>query len=355
MIAMNPATIQARLSHVLDEGGVHLHPIPAGTFNTSFWVTTERGNRYVWRIAPGSYVPVLFYEREMMRREPHVHRLVRDRTQIPVPNVVYSDLSGRLVARPSLLVTALPGRPLSDTPVEDPDRVKEQLGVYLRQLHQIRGPRFGYLDGHEPQSAYDNWPEAFQNLWRQLLRDIASLGLYTPSEVGRHQRLLDRHLGHLNAPSQATLLHMDLWAQNILTDGRGITGIIDWERALWGDPEMDLVLLERACLIDESFWRGYGRRPEFTPSFFIRRAFYLLYEHQKHIFIYAARHRDSAASRRHLTECRKQLHRMHRGDFAIPDPRRLGGPDRASRPPSEIRTCDGQCGLTGPRPEQTNA
>lgn len=39
------------------------------------------------------------------------------------------------------------------------------------------------------------------------------------------------------------LVHGDLIIHNLLTDGKNLTGVLDWESALWGDPEYDLFRL----------------------------------------------------------------------------------------------------------------
>ena len=36
-----------------------------------------------------------------------------------------------------------------------------------------------------------------------------------------------------------TLVHWDMWEGNIFVKDGEITGIIDWERAMWGEPYMD--------------------------------------------------------------------------------------------------------------------
>lgn len=43
--------------------------------------------------------------------------------------------------------------------------------------------------------------------------------------------------------SEKTLVHGDLIFHNLLTDGNILTGVIDWERALFGDPDYDIFRL----------------------------------------------------------------------------------------------------------------
>ncbi|MFH1997897.1 MAG: phosphotransferase [Patescibacteria group bacterium] len=46
-----------------------------------------------------------------------------------------------------------------------------------------------------------------------------------------------------NIKTMATLIHGDLIIHNLLTDGENLTGVLDWELALWGDSDYDLFRL----------------------------------------------------------------------------------------------------------------
>ena len=73
------------------------------------------------------------------------------------------------------------------------------------------------------------------------------------------RRLLDRHAEVFDRPVPASLLHMDVWAENILADERGrLTGLIDWDRACWGDPEIEFAVLDYCGISEPPFWEGYG-------------------------------------------------------------------------------------------------
>jgi len=55
----------------------------------------------------------------------------------------------------------------------------------------------------------------------------------------------------------ASLLHLDAWAQNILVDEAGnVTGLVDLDRALWGDPGIEFAVLDYCGISEPVFWRG---------------------------------------------------------------------------------------------------
>jgi aminoglycoside phosphotransferase (APT) family kinase protein len=143
-----------------------------------------------------------------------------------------------------------------------------------------------------------DWPSAFHVLWNRLLDDVQRCGGYHPDEAARMRRLLDHHLECFDRPVRASLLHMDVWAQNLLVgeEGGTLTGLLDWDRALWGDPEIEFAVLGYCAISAPPFWEGYGVSREDSPAAEVRRRFYLLYEVQKYIFIRRVRNRDPRAA-----------------------------------------------------------
>ena len=53
-----------------------------------------------------------------------------------------------------------------------------------------------------------------------------------------------------------TLVHWDMWEGNIFVKDGQISGIIDWERAMWGEPFMDDRF--RYHTRHEEFVKGFG-------------------------------------------------------------------------------------------------
>ena len=88
---------------------------------------------------------------------------------------------------------------------------------------------------------------------------------------------------------------MDIWSQNILVDSAGnVTGLVDFDRALWGDVEIEFAVLDYCGISEPVFWEGYGAERDTSPPALIRRQFYLLYEVQKYMPIAIWRGNDAA-------------------------------------------------------------
>lgn len=296
-------------AHVdVDPASLRFRPIRTGKHNSSFWVFGEFG-RFVLRIAPHDDVGFLFYERLMMRQEPELHALIRSRTKLPVAEIVGYSFERERIDRDYLLMRALPGTPLSDVPQLSPAiqaRALFRVGEYLRELHGLNAidclglASYGYLGAHRPMPPQAAWSLAFREMWNLLLDDIAACGAYAPDEAKRMRELLDRYISHFEHPVNPCLLHMDVWSQNILVDEAGeVTGLVDFDRALWGDVEIEFAVLDYCGISEAAYWDGYGMARDVSPSAVIRRQFYLLYEVQKYMPIHIWRRNDLSGAMRY--------------------------------------------------------
>jgi len=278
-------------------------PVRTGKHNASFWVTGDSG-RYVLRIAPADDAGFLFYEYRMMRQEPDLHRLIRSETDIPVAPIVGYDFGRGAINRDYVLMRALPGIPLSDAHYLAPkarERVLMQVGEYLRQLHALTSREhlgrdaYGYLGAHRPMTPQSNWADAFSVMWNRLLDDVVACDVYSDAEARVFRDLYDTYRPVFCRPVEPSLLHMDVWAQNILVDSAGnVTGLVDFDRALWGDVEIEFAVLDYCSISEPAFWTGYDAERDTSPEARIRQRFYLLYEMQKYMPIEVWRRNDPA-------------------------------------------------------------
>ncbi|MHC4200241.1 MAG: phosphotransferase family protein, partial [Planctomycetota bacterium] len=215
-------------------------------------------------------------------------------TRVPVAEILACDGTRELIDRDFLVMERLGGAAVSQTHLSAPaaGRMLEQMGRHLRDLHDsCRAERYGYLGEHECMDPADTWAEAFRTMWAKLVEDIRRCGVYDDDEARGVTGALERNIGHFDRDVPSSLLHMDVWAQNILVDvddqgNEGhVTGVVDWDRALWGDPEIEFAVLDYCGISEPPFWRGYGKARDDSASAKVRWLFYYLYELQKYIVI----------------------------------------------------------------------
>ncbi|MDP9794747.1 aminoglycoside phosphotransferase (APT) family kinase protein [Catenuloplanes nepalensis] len=231
----------------LDDRLAEAGELGGGTFNTVFRLRLEDGARLILKVAPPAGAPVMRYERGLLAAEALYYERAAGRA--PVPEVVH--------AEPGLLMmTELPGTTVAEDmrhySAEARARLRHALGGYLANLHTITGDAgFGYpADPLRP-----TWPEAFHGMVDALLADAADHRVELPKPAAQLRSLIDKAgLGDVTTP---VLVHFDLWDGNILMSRGRVTGLIDAERAFWGDPIADFPSLSLFGEIDDDFLAGY--------------------------------------------------------------------------------------------------
>ncbi|BCJ77399.1 phosphotransferase [Catellatospora sp. IY07-71] len=250
--------------------------LSGGGFAAVWRVRLSDGRDVVLKAGPGPELPLLRYERGMIACEAAYFRLVGDRVpEVPVPRVLHHGDGW-------LLTTLLPGRPLSADRGGDHDGVREQLGAALARVHTVTGGHFGYTG---PRAQGATWPSAFAAMVESLLADAVTWHVTLPVPADTIRAAVAAGAADLATVERPALVHFDLWDGNVLAvDGR-LTGLVDGERFLYGDPLVDFVspLLRRRIEEepDHPFVRGYaaatGRPVLFDASAGRRLALYRMY------------------------------------------------------------------------------
>jgi aminoglycoside phosphotransferase (APT) family kinase protein len=255
------------VEHMLAEAGIppaqvtDVTPLDGGTFNDVSRVTLTDGRRLILKVAPSPDVPVLTYERGIMRTEALFYELAAPHRLIPA--VIHAGLGHRGGAGDFLLMTELPGQPwpaVADR-VTGPQRqrLRGELGRVVAGLHAMTGSGFGYPA--RPLAA--SWRVAFGGMLDTILAEAEQYRVTLPLPAGEIRQRAAGRMSVLDEVTTPVLVHFDLWDGNILIDRSGETprigGLIDAERAFWGDPLADFVSLALLGDIrrDEEFLAGY--------------------------------------------------------------------------------------------------
>ena len=274
---------------------------PTGKFNTSYFVSgTPR--LLVLRIAPADDPSdVLFYEHRMMRQELAVHELLRDRTTVPVPAIIANDTSRRLLDRDYLMMERLPGVPLSKADLDDQttEAVLREIGQCLRQTHALTSSRYGYQGPHWPMSRRRAGPMLLSSCGTGCSTTSCAAAVINPKKPTRCADCWTEISVFLTAACRPPCCTWTSGPKNILVDRGHLTGLIDWDRALWGDPEIEFAVLDYCGISGPAFWDGYGCQRDRSAEAEMRRVFYLLYKVQKYIFIRRVRNQAPARADRY--------------------------------------------------------
>jgi aminoglycoside phosphotransferase (APT) family kinase protein len=286
---LSPEDLNALMSSSVGIGCKLETELTDGWFNTAYRVLLDDGRPAVVKLAPSADTPVLRYERGILATEAMVYRRITGLPGggVPTPELLYE--GGEFLA-----VSVLEGTPwdkAADRLSPTTERtLRRELGAITARLHTLapQDGRFGYPAAEAGLSAAD-WRTAFTAMVDALLDDAARwqspLGA-TPAEI----RTLVAEGGYaLDEVTEPRLVHFDLWPGNIFIDVPDdgnrpprVAGLIDHERAFWGDPAAELVSLAFGGDTgpDSDLATGYteaGGILDFTPAFLHRLALYHLY------------------------------------------------------------------------------
>jgi aminoglycoside phosphotransferase (APT) family kinase protein len=254
---------------------VETEELSDGWANTAYRIRLQDGKRVVLKLAPLPDVKQMRYEVQLMQTE--VEMLKRLEAVLPVPRVYVYDNSRRLVPSDYFVMEYLDGTPYNklkpSLSLEERETVEQELGQYNRLLNGIRGDRFGpYV---APAAEGVGWFEVFFGMMKDVLEDGKEMDVDMPASGVEILALVERCRHALEEVKEPRLVHWDLWDGNVFVGEGRITGLIDFERALWGDPLLEAYF--RSGTLSEAFRRGYGLEAPFTQAEEIRRQLYDLY------------------------------------------------------------------------------
>jgi fructosamine-3-kinase len=169
----------------------------------------------------------------MVEAEAEYLRLVEaGAPELPVPRFLYGALDW-------MFMTRLAGVSMPDLLAGvDTAGVRFESGAAIARLHRITGEFFGY-SGERPRAG--TWREAYHLMIEALLHDAIVWDVPLPVDPDEIRAVVAAQATALDTVTAPSSVHFDLWDGNVLSspDGRHLTGMVDGERYLWGDPFID--------------------------------------------------------------------------------------------------------------------
>jgi hygromycin-B 7''-O-kinase len=222
---------------VIDEVDA-VRPVRGGGISSVFDVTTLSGSSFIVKVYPETYAWKL-------AKEVFVYGRLSTIDGLPTPVVIGADDTRSIIDANFLVLSKLPGVMLSSASglsIDEQTAAYRQLGVHLRSIHQLTFAQFGYLStgvvaGHSTNDEY----MCFQ--FDKKLTEFRALG--GPDDIASAiERFVDERVAALDVCTTASLCHDDVYENNVLVehtqDGLLLTGLLDVENAVAGDPLIDL-------------------------------------------------------------------------------------------------------------------
>lgn len=224
------------------DGAENISPLGAGEYNSVYSVDAA-GKAYAIKIAPQGSAKILTYEQKMMAQEVYYYSLMKERAQIRVPEIYYSDFSKTEIPSEFFIMERLQGKQLDLAGLSDQQQEEagQKLAAMVAKMHSVKGEKFGYRQN----GLHDNWHLALRAMVTNLVEDCSHLGRKTHrgkqllKYIDKHQPVLEK--------VECSLINFDIWPPNIFCDwveGKLSLSWIDPERCLWGDRIADFVCLD---------------------------------------------------------------------------------------------------------------
>lgn len=236
---------------------VHSAELTDGSYNAAFAVTLDdRAGDLILKVAPPPHLRLLSHEVDLMRTEVDVYRLARE-VGVAVPTTVYADFGRETIGTDYAFLSRVDGVAFDSVrdsmSADHVAQVRSQVATAATNLHRVTGSSFGY-PLRDSRSWQPTWRAAFGSMMDDLLDDATRLlatrpvPFTLPAPPERIGALVRRHADLLDDIDRPALVHFDLWDGNVFvrpddTLGWRVTGLIDGERALYGDPVAELVSL----------------------------------------------------------------------------------------------------------------
>ncbi|WP_340646087.1 aminoglycoside phosphotransferase family protein [Phenylobacterium sp.] len=223
------------------------------------------------------------------RKEAYVGGLIGRVLDAPVPLWLAVDESLAVLPHVYALITRLPGRTLlSRNGKPEAEGLYRQMGALLRTIHTIPMSRFGYiLDAetvvHAQLTNRDYLTKGFQAKFRDFRAHGGDAAL-----AARMERLVGESGDLMDACHAPVLCHYDYHPGNLLADQSPdgewrVSGLLDFENAMAGDPLYDLAKALDFSAHDDPASRaplleGYGaiERPHLAETLVIYRLYHKL-------------------------------------------------------------------------------
>lgn len=250
-----------------------------GFFNSGFLVDLDGCRKMVLKVSPIKNIRVMRYEKNIMDTEVYVLNKLNSVQGVPAPKVLFYDKSRELIENEYFFMEYIEGIPLNKIREKLTEgqfgSISSQIAECMKKINEITGDYFGCISQEEKR--FGSWGEAFLYMINELLEDAGDADVSLPFGYEVIYDLIYRQRSILDEVHTPSLVHKDLWEGNIFIDPETmkVNGIIDCERALFGDPLLDPVC---AFMLDnKSFMLKYFGRTELKREEYIRSVLYKVY------------------------------------------------------------------------------
>ena len=280
-----------------------IQELGGGTFNTAYLITFAGQHKVILRVAPLQTADTAWEDTFLMRNE-HAMQPYFAPIATLMPKTLLVDFTHQIIDRDYMFQIFIDGKRWDnlwdELTSEENNLLWDEFGSIMKQIHEVRGEMFGLP---RPGFQFEHWSQTVIDRLERTLRVAKELQLDV-TNVEQIVEMVRTHPAQLDEIEVPRLLHGDLWAFNLLIardeNGPGIVGVLDADRAWWGDPMADWTMFILAhAEPDEGharFWQAYGPREETRAARFRKTVYDGM--HAGTALVYSVRNHDESTVQR---------------------------------------------------------
>lgn len=258
---ISPQDINKITERHFSSAAVDFELLKGGMFNTTYSVRLENGEKLILRIGPARRDVLLPFEQNLARAEKYSCELL-EKAGIPANRPLASDFSCKIIPRDYMIFEFIEGAALSDKSIKRRNKPKlyRKTGELTKRFHQITGEYFGRISDSFRGVTYSSWSEYLFAELREMKNACIKNQVFTEDEYEKICAVFEAGKSFFDAVKEPRFVHADLWAGNIMVNPNGtdIAAVIDTDRCIFGDSDMDLA---NPWMINGDFLSGYGDLP----------------------------------------------------------------------------------------------
>ena len=212
-----------------------------GFCNTAYKLQLVSGREAILKISSNDSSVRMSNEIQLMDSEVEAMRIVSDTTDIPVPKVYIYDTSSKIIEEKYFIMECMEGQSLSSLSDHLSEDEKTdyhiQIGRIQKKLSPIKNDEYGMLGDklNRFKDQYSFLEYMLNNVFEDAKRVNVDIGI----EQSIILEKLKQDKQYFKDALGPSLVHWDMWEGNIFVKDGKVTGIIDWERAMWAEPLLD--------------------------------------------------------------------------------------------------------------------
>ncbi len=242
-----------------DREMLYCKELTEGMCNVAYLIGFSDGRKSILKIAAADNRGYMTNEINMMDAEVKAMELVRGKIAAKVAGIELFDKERRLCSGNYFFMEFIEGENyffMMDSFTEgEKEEISYQIGQNVRQIAVIEGEAFKQL-GDEVNS-FGTQYELMRHMLSNVIGDADRKSVEYFISGDKLLRMLERDKEIFAEVTKPSLVHYDLWEGNVFVKDRKVVGLIDWERALFGDPLMEDRF--RRHTRNDAFLRGYGK------------------------------------------------------------------------------------------------